>query len=64
MLAWPAGPHPADGVWAPHWYSAVWASTGFAPPRPVPDDVPESVRDVLDTCRPLYDRLAAHRLTA
>ncbi len=19
-----------DGVWAPHWYNAVWNSTGFA----------------------------------
>ena len=24
MLAWPAGPKPFDGVWAPHWYNAVW----------------------------------------
>ena len=64
MLAWPAGPRPEDGVWAPHWYAAVWASTGFAPPRPeaAPDDVPAAVRSVLDACRPLYSRLAAHRL--
>lgn len=32
MLSWPAGPRDSDGVWAPHWYSAVWASTGFAAP--------------------------------
>jgi hypothetical protein len=32
MLHWPAGPRPSDGVWGPHWYSAVWASTGFAAP--------------------------------
>ena len=30
MLHWPAGGHPDDGVWAPHWYGAVHASTGFA----------------------------------
>ena len=36
MLSWPPGPRPSDGVWAPHWYAAVWSSTGFralAPPR-------------------------------
>ena len=30
MLTWPKGPHPDDGAWAPHWYGAVWNSTGFA----------------------------------
>lgn len=34
MLSWPAGPRDSDGVWAPHWYAAVEASTGFAPPEP------------------------------
>jgi len=29
-LTWPKGPHPDDGAWAPHWYGAVWNSTGFA----------------------------------
>lgn len=29
MLRWPAGPRDSDGVWAPHWYAAVWQSTGF-----------------------------------
>ena len=29
MLHWPAGPKPYDGVWAPVWYHAVHASTGF-----------------------------------
>ena len=29
MLAWPAGPHPQDGVWARHWYANTWSSTGF-----------------------------------
>jgi hypothetical protein len=31
MLHWPAGPRESDGVWAPHWYDAVWRSTGFEP---------------------------------
>ena len=34
MLSWPAGPRASDGVWASHWYRAVWASTGFEAPRP------------------------------
>jgi hypothetical protein len=25
MLSWPPGPRASDGVWAPHWYAAVWA---------------------------------------
>ena len=29
MLHWPAGRHPEDGIWAPHWYGRVEASTGF-----------------------------------
>ncbi|MGQ0554281.1 MAG: HAD family hydrolase [Planctomycetota bacterium] len=33
MLSWKPGPHPDDGVWGPHWYEAVWRSTGFQPPR-------------------------------
>jgi len=30
MLCWPKGGNAADGAWAPHWYGAVHASTGFA----------------------------------
>ncbi len=37
MLSWPAGGHPQDGVWAPHWYASVHRSTGFAGPEgPLP----------------------------
>jgi hypothetical protein len=32
MLQWPAGRRASDGVWAPHWYAAVEASTGFESP--------------------------------
>lgn len=75
MLSWPAGPHPSDGVWAPHWYAAVEASTGFAAPASgVPaegsgtsDDLPpldSRLEPLLERCRPYYDALAAHRLRA
>lgn len=30
MLSWAAGPRSYDGAWAPHWYGAVHASTGFS----------------------------------
>lgn len=64
MLAWAPGPRPEDGVWAEHWYAGVWASTGFASPRPEAVDVPERLRPLLDAAIPLYHRLAVHRLSA
>ena len=62
MLSWPAGPKPEDGAWAPYWYDAVHRSTGFAPPRPTSDPLPESLRPVLDEALPLYERLRAHAI--
>lgn len=32
MLEWAPGLRASDGVWAPHWYGSLAASTGFAPP--------------------------------
>jgi hypothetical protein len=57
MLSWPAGPKPEDGVWAPWWYDNVHRSTGFAPYRPGDGTVPDHCRELLATCRPLYDEL-------
>ena len=62
MLAWPAGPRDSDGVWAPHWYAAVWASTGFAPHRARELDLDDHDAAVAEACRPAYERLAARRL--
>jgi hypothetical protein len=59
MLSWPAGGHPDDGVWAPHWYGAVHASTGFAPPE---DDLPALDGDraaLAEAAMPVYQRLRA-----
>jgi Sulfotransferase domain len=64
MLSWPAGPRDSDGVWAAHWYGAVERSTGFAPPARAAHDVPEHLLPLLERCRPYYDELYAHRLTA
>ena len=63
MLSWAPGPRDTDGVWAPHWYAAVQASTGFAPYVPAPAEVPERLRPLVAAAQPYYDELAAHRLT-
>jgi hypothetical protein len=64
MLAWPAGPKPYDGVWAPAWYAGVHRSTGFGPPStPSDEPLPEHLRPVLAVAQPLYERLAAFSLT-
>ena len=66
MLQWPAGPHPRDGAWAPHWYANTWASTGFQAPREAAPRRPmhPSLEPLLEQCQPLYDHLAEHRLQA
>lgn len=61
MLAWPSGPHEADGVWGAHWYNAIWQSTGFASAetsaRPEVD-WPE----VMDPAMEIYEAMRAVRL--
>lgn len=61
MLSWPAGPRPEDGVWAPHWYDAVWRSTGFGePPGPLPE-TPDAFAPILAAALPIYEKLAAFK---
>jgi Sulfotransferase domain len=63
MLAWPAGPKPFDGVWAPHWYNAAWASTGFAQaPREAAAALPGHLQKIAEAARPVYERLRQHRI--
>lgn len=64
MLAWPAGRRDSDGVWAPAWYDAVEASTGFGPPRAEAgrDDLSDDLKRIADAARPHYERLAAFKL--
>lgn len=63
MLTWPAGPRGTDGVWAPHWYAGVEASTGFAATAPgAADPLPARLEPLLERCRPYYDALAPHAL--
>jgi hypothetical protein len=62
MLSWPAGPRDSDGVWASHWYAAVWESTGFQPWRPRETSLSEHDAAVAEACRPTYDALYARRV--
>jgi hypothetical protein len=62
MLSWPPGPRPSDGVWAPHWYTAVWSSTGFAPWRPRATNLSEHDAAVAEACRPIYAALYTRRV--
>lgn len=63
MLAWPSGPRESDGVWAPYWYSAVEASTGFGPPSPdgVPD-LDDHLADIAEAAVEIYATLRRNRL--
>ena len=62
MLHWPAGPKSFDGVWSPHWYNAVHASTGFGDPEgPVPP-LPAPFARLSDQAMPHYQRLAQYKL--
>jgi hypothetical protein len=62
MLAWPSGPKSFDGVWAPHWYNAVWGSTGFARPEERPCELSAPLARIADAARPYYDRLRRYKL--
>lgn len=64
MLHWAPGRRSTDGPWAPHWYGAVEASTGFGPPETDAIDLPDEAQRLADRCRPYYDQLAAHRIAA
>jgi len=69
MLWWPAGRRDTDGVWARHWYERVERSTGFEPlpgrdAGPQRATLPQPLAEIEAACRPLYERLHAHRLHA
>jgi hypothetical protein len=60
MLHWPAGRRSSDGIWAPHWYDAVWKSTGFEPWRPRAVKLSGDAARVAGACRHAYEQLLAH----
>jgi hypothetical protein len=62
MLSWPPGPRVSDGVWAPHWYASVWASTGFERWRPRETSLSDHDAAVAEACRPIYEALHGRRV--
>jgi Sulfotransferase domain len=62
MLSWEPGEREEDGVWAPHWYTSVYKSTGFAPYEEKNELVPERLSGVLEECNALYSVLAEHSI--
>jgi hypothetical protein len=65
MLHWPSGSRASDGVWAPHWYSAVAASTGWGEPpaeatRAV--EIPARYADLCERSEKIYAELCKHAL--
>lgn len=65
MLHWPAGRRDSDGVWAPHWYAAVEASTGFQPVSELPlaeVPVPAGCEAMCEQAEGVYARLLQHAL--
>jgi Sulfotransferase domain len=65
MLSWPPGGRVTDGVWAPVWYQSFEMSTGFGPPRREVSlfELPDALKPIARRARPIYERLAAHRLS-
>jgi hypothetical protein len=64
MLAWATGRRETDGAWAPHWYAAVEASTGFEAYRRRHPELTPAQQRLVDECRPWYEKLYALRLRA
>lgn len=64
MLSWPAGPRPEDGVWAPHWYSNVHKTTGFAKQASSDKPLPEYLHPLYEECREYYNTLYAQSIKA
>ena len=62
MLSWPKGGHRDDGVWAAHWYGAVWNSTGFAGPEAELPEVPDALKPVLQAAMGYYEDMQAIKL--
>ena len=63
MLGWEPGLRDTDGCWAPAWYDAVAASTGFAPWVHRDVNLPPALEPLRARCQPLYEHLHAQRLT-
>lgn len=64
MLSWEAGARPEDGSWAKYWYKSVHESTGFGKYVQKTEPFPESLKPLLDECKPYYEQLNALAIKA
>ena len=62
MLRWPAGTRKTDGIWAPHWYGSVEASTSFTPWKSKEERVPPELESMCLECEDIYKQLAAYKM--
>jgi Sulfotransferase domain len=62
MLNWPKGPKQFDGVWAPHWYNAAWASENFSAPPAKNVELPAPLARIADAAQPHFQRLKQHAI--
>ena len=62
MLKWPMGGHPDDGIWASHWYGAVWRSETFAGAEGPLPEIPSELQPVLDAALPYYEAMKSAAL--
>lgn len=64
MLHWPAGPKPADGVWAKYWYDNVHKSTGFEKQATSSRELPAYLEPLYIESKKYYDQLFQHSIKA
>jgi len=62
MLSWAQGERAEDGAWAPHWYDAVFKSTGFGPLGKANPKLPAVYGDILAEALEIYETLASFRI--
>lgn len=55
MLKWRPGPRDSDGVWAPHWYASVFASTEFTPEMCDMPQLETTQRRIADEAKKPYE---------
>ncbi len=63
MLSWPSGPKPYDGVWAPHWYKSLHATTGFAGPEGPLPDLSGQLAELAEQTMPAYRALESKKIS-
>lgn len=62
MLSWSAGGHPADGIWAAHWYDAVHRSTGFADAEGPLPNLTGRLAALVESVLPAYNQMASQKI--